>query len=246
MPDDSPPVPVRLRWWRVLGWGLVVALVAVGGWSGWREYDYRAAVREARAAGFGFRESPTPLDAIREDWRAAFRRATWTEHRRELDLPEGTDLAPLRPLLVRLDPTALTAHRCRHLDAVRGLTRLWWLDIFCAEVNDLTPLAGLTQLQCLHLSGCPSLVDLGPLAALTQLQELRLRHCTDVKDLAPLAGLTQLQLLDLTHCTGVADLSPLAGLTQLQWLYLRGCTGLSTEAVAVFQKCQPETNVRGL
>jgi hypothetical protein len=156
MKDDLPTVPARRRWWRVLGWGMLVAVVATCGWSGWRAYDYRAAVREARAAGLYF-ESPTPLATIRADWYAALRPSTWTERWRRLDLPEGTDLTPLRPLLLRLGPTHLQARNCRHLDALRGLTRLRDLDLTSSDVKDLAPLAGLAQLQQLNLRDCTGL-----------------------------------------------------------------------------------------
>ncbi len=180
MNDDCPTPPARRGAWRVLGWGMLVAVVAVFGWTGWRAYDYRAAVREAGAAGFYFGESPTALAAIREDWRAALRPAAWTERKRWVVLRNGTDLAPLRPLLLRLDPTELTAPECRHVDALRGLTRLRWLALPGSDVKDLAPLAGLAQLKV-----------------------LKLLRCTGVADLAPLAGLGQLKYLDLTGCTGL-------------------------------------------
>lgn len=181
MPDDIPPVPVHFRWWRVLGWALLAALLATVGWNVWRGYDYRATVREARAAGCLFQESPTPFARIRYDWRNAFRLAIWAEHQRVLYLPEGTDLAPLRPLLRRLDPTDMASARSRNVDALRGLARLHWLDLTDSDLQDLTPLTGLTQLQYLNLRGC-----------------------TGVKDLTPLAGLTHLQLLDLSSRTGLS------------------------------------------
>ncbi|MCE9608760.1 MAG: hypothetical protein K8R23_00890 [Chthoniobacter sp.] len=157
MPDDRPTVPARFRWLPVFGWVLGVVVLATGGWSVWRAYDYRAAVREARAARFAFEESPTPFAAIRADWHAAFRRATWLEHKRELILPYGTDLAPLRPLLLRLDPIFLQARASRNVDALRGLTRLRTLILGDAEVKDLAPLAGLTHLQYLNLDRCTGL-----------------------------------------------------------------------------------------
>ena len=156
MKDDLPTVPARRRWRRVLGWGMPLAVVATCGWSGWRAYDYRAAVREARAAEFYFVEI-TPWAAIRADWHAALHPATWTEHERMLTLHDGTDLAPLRALLLRLDPTLLTARRCRHLDVLRGLTRLQVLHLAGSDVKDLAPLAGLAQLQELDLRGCTGL-----------------------------------------------------------------------------------------
>ncbi len=178
MNDDLPTPPARRGAWRVLGWAMLVAGVAAFGWSGWREYDHRAAVREARAAGFVFEESRTPLPAIRADWQAALRPATWTERERMLFLPDGTDLAPLRPLLLRLDPTFLGAVRCHHVDALRGLTRLRILDLADSDVKDLAPLAGLAQLQDLNIAGCPGVADLAALVGLTQLQRLYLNGCT--------------------------------------------------------------------
>ena len=240
MHEELPPV--RRRWGRLLGWGLVWAVLAALGWGQWQAYDYRAAVREARAAGFDFRESPTPFAAIREDWHAAFSFATWTEHRRTLTL-DSADLAALRPLLLRLRPTELVAMRGRNVAALRGLTMLLGLRLDGSDVKDLAPLAGLAQLQYLDLGGCTGVTDLAPLAGLAQLQTLGLYRCRGVKDLAPLAGLAQLQGLYLTGCTGVRDLAPLAGLTQLQVLNLTGCTGLGAEAVAAFQKSHPQTVV---
>src|ERR1700704_4738437 len=57
--------------------------------------------------------------------------------------------------------------------------------------SDLTPLAGLTDLQRLFLAG------------------------TQVNDLSPIASLTALQTLDLDG-SQIADLNPLAGMTHLQ------------------------------
>ncbi|MCE9610055.1 MAG: hypothetical protein K8R23_07580 [Chthoniobacter sp.] len=170
-----PEVAPRRRW---VGRGLLLLALAACGWSGWRAYDYRAAVREARAAGFDFRESPTPWAAIRADWRAALRLDTWTVRERELVLPRGTDLAPLRPLLLRLDPTELTVRGCRHVDALRRLTRLRYLALADSDVKDLAPLAGLAQLQWLYLDGCTGVADLAPLASLAQLRTLGLTDCT--------------------------------------------------------------------
>ena len=170
--------PVRRRWGRLLGWGLVGALLAVLGWGEWQAYDYRAAVREAREAGFAFKESPTPFAAIRANWHASFRLATWTEHWRALALPDGTDLAPLRPLLLRLDPTFLMAKYCRNVAALPALTRLEILHVSESDLKDLAPFASLTQLQWLELKGCTGVTDLAPLDGLTQLKLLILDGCT--------------------------------------------------------------------
>jgi NACHT domain len=81
-----------------------------------------------------------------------------------------------------------------------------------SAIRDLTPLANLTDLQELDLSGT-QVVDAAPLANLTNLETLDLSG-TQVADAAPLAKLTNLQWLYLSG-TQVADAAPLANLTNL-------------------------------
>src|SRR5438045_752915 len=73
-------------------------------------------------------------------------------------------------------------------------------------VSDLSPLAGLRQLEVIELPGAP-VADLGPLAGLSRLRRLDVAR-SGVCDLAPLAGLRALTSLDLAS-TPVADLAPL-------------------------------------
>jgi len=109
-----------------------------------------------------------------------------------------------------------------HLARIQTLNLSW-----CAQLSDLTPLAGLTSLQQLDLNGCAQLSDLTPLAGLTALQQLTLSECAQLSDLTPLAGLTALQHLVLCQCAQLGDLTPLAGLTALQGLGLPLCAQLS-------------------
>ena len=91
-----------------------------------------------------------------------------------------------------------------------------------SDVDDLTPLAGLTNLRHLYLDECD--IDLrwgnenllAPLAELTNLETLHLNN-NGIYDITPLAGLTNLRYLDLSGC-GIGDLTPLAGLTSLEIL----------------------------
>jgi hypothetical protein len=82
------------------------------------------------------------------------------------------------------------------------------------RLADRWAMAGIPRLS---LEGTP-VADLSPLAGLTNLQSLNLAY-TSVVDLSPLARLANLQSLDLFH-TLVVDLSPLAGLTNLRFLTL--------------------------
>jgi hypothetical protein len=86
-------------------------------------------------------------------------------------------------------------------------------------------LANLTLLQFLYLGGCNQLSgDLSPMAGLSSLQLLDLTGWRQLSDGSPLAGLTKLQSLGLSGCTEVrkfASLEPI--LPQLQHLYLYDC-----------------------
>src|SRR5260370_34204321 len=61
------------------------------------------------------------------------------------------------------------------------------------------PLASLTQLTSLHLSGCEQVSDLSPLASLTQLTSLYLSGVEQVSDWNGLANLKSLKVLRVDH-----------------------------------------------
>ena len=127
MPDALNATPLRTAWQRRPDVWVLAVLLAALGWVGWREYDFRCAVREAGAAGLSFRESVSPLAIIREDWSCAFQKSTWIGRRRELAFPEGSDLASFRDLILRLRPTDLDVAYCRHeevLEEIKGLKKL--------------------------------------------------------------------------------------------------------------------------
>ena len=83
------------------------------------------------------------------------------------------------------------------------------------ELNDLKPLAGLSDLEFLEVNGS-QVHDLAPLAGLSKLRWLHL-DSTQVHDLGPLADLSNLEYLRVGG-TQVSDLKPLAGLSRLEWL----------------------------
>ena len=84
-----------------------------------------------------------------------------------------------------------------------------------SPIPDLSPVAGLTKLEYLEVSGA-EISDLTPVAGLTNLTVLRL-HVNNISDLSPLAGLTELNRLEIGG-NNISDLSPLASLTNLKWL----------------------------
>ena len=88
-----------------------------------------------------------------------------------------------------------------------------------ALISDLSPLAGLTKLEHVYLPG-GDISDLTPLAGLTELEELHL-HYNSISDISPIAGLTNLKRLDLSRIDILSDIAPLATLSNLEWLSLR-------------------------
>ncbi len=105
------------------------------------------------------------------------------------------------------------------LSPIAGATQLESLRVSVNQVKDLTPLAKLTKLDRLDL-GRTQVSDLKPLAALTNLTELQLDD-TPVQDVSALAKLEKLETLSIKR-TQVKDVSELKGLKKLKFLYTNG------------------------
>ena len=90
------------------------------------------------------------------------------------------------------------------------------------DVDDLSPLSGLTKLVRLNLGGANNLLigprdlisDISVIANLTGLEDFRCWNC-NVTDLTPLSGLSRLKVLFLASNDRLRDLAPLSGLTGL-------------------------------
>ncbi|MEO1592320.1 MAG: leucine-rich repeat domain-containing protein [Cyanobacteria bacterium J06632_22] len=113
------------------------------------------------------------------------------------DLRDASRLLPLARLAPRLD--ALTVRN--------------------SQLQDVAPLASLTELTQLSLPNNP-LEDLSPLTELRQLERLDLGY-TPITDLSPLAALPQLESLDLGY-TAVTTVEPLRELPNLHTVVTYG------------------------
>ena len=105
------------------------------------------------------------------------------------------------------------------ISVLSNLTALEYLDLQVNQITDITPLAGLTQLETLSFHNNPGLSDIRALSGLTALKHLSLSN-TLISDIIPLANLTALKELYLNSCS-ISDISPLSGLTALEHLHLR-------------------------
>ena len=103
------------------------------------------------------------------------------------------------------------------ISPLAGLTKLNWLNLDDNQVTDISPLSGLSSLRYLYLAW-NHLSDISPLSELTGLRELYLDH-TQISDISPLSVLINLDILDLWD-NQISDISPLSGLTKLRALSL--------------------------
>ncbi|GAB3983935.1 NACHT domain-containing protein [Actinoallomurus acanthiterrae] len=113
---------------------------------------------------------------------------------RLLQLNHSPWVGDLRPL-TRLDLTSLGLWGCRGITdfaPLAELTGLSFLDLEDTGIDDLTPLAGLVDLETIWLRHCGGVVDLTPLKGLRKLRELYIKNVAPGIDLAPLAGLRRL------------------------------------------------------
>lgn len=149
-------------------------------------------------------------------------------------------LAGVREVSIGVDGDSTPdSEKVHDLSGLEYCEDLFNLSIFGHAVADISPLAGLTNLEYLDLGSNP----IGDLSALSELHILKglTIYSTGVRDLSPLAGcaelnmlyaqgnkiedisvltgMTQLTALDLGE-NGIRDISPLAGLTKLTELYL--------------------------
>ena len=99
------------------------------------------------------------------------------------------------------------------LSPIAGLNNLQELFFHGNQVSDLSSLGGLINLRALVLNN-NSVSDLSPLAGLINLESIFMSN-NNVSDLSPLSDLSNLSILHITD-NNVSDLSPLSGLSNLR------------------------------
>ncbi len=243
MPTDTPP----RRNWHFNRW-LIVLIVAMFGWSGWRAYAFRSALAEAKALGWTV-EYTDPVETIRKNWKAAFRKATWLDGVTALGIPTSEVFEQNVAIVHRLNPKALLikhAGRFRDLSALKPLTRLQALALYsCTGLTKLDSLKNLCSLQAVALIGCTGLTDANGLKRLSVLREVVLSGSTGLTNVDALKDLSALQSVHLYGCTGLTNVGALSNHSNLRWVELGGCTGLTKESVASLKAALPNTQIFG-
>lgn len=129
-----------------------------------------------------------------------------------------TDYSPLS-VLTELESLYLESEAIRDIGFLKPLTGMKELAINKTEAISMEPLAGLSQLTVLELTGNHSIKDYDFISALSGLVSLTLDKSTSQPD-PNLQGLSRLEALDISGLTSVA---PLGRLTNLKDLSIHGC-----------------------
>jgi hypothetical protein len=90
--NDEHTVKTKLSFRRKLLYGIIAFFLVVISWLLWQMYTYNNAVRMAKEAGFGWYYD-NPISLIREDWRNAFEKSTWSSHDRVLVIKSFSNLS---------------------------------------------------------------------------------------------------------------------------------------------------------
>jgi len=117
---------------------------------------------------------------------------------------------------------AATGESLTDLSFLTGLTRLTYLDLeFNTQLVDIGVLASLISLQYLDIS-YSEIDNITPLSGLTQLQVLKLKQSVDNNplDLSMLVDLKAMQQLDLSDNTNLLNTQNLAAMSELKILAL--------------------------
>ena len=129
-----------------------------------------------------------------------------------------------RPTITQADMLRLEAlpAELRGITDLTGIEYALNLDSLGLQGNNITnlaPLATLTTLEHLYLSGNHSITDISSLSSLTRLKRLYLDF-NRISDIRPLAGLTALTHLGLAY-NSISDVNPIAGLYNLEILHIQ-------------------------
>ncbi|MBK9030643.1 MAG: hypothetical protein IPL61_04770 [Myxococcales bacterium] len=147
---------------------------------------------------------------------------------RDVYLDGNAGIADLGPLAsatgatrVRFAARSKATGYVTDLSPLAGMTNLQVVSAEHQSVSDLSALAGKAQLANIYFTN-NELTDLGPLAGATQLRDVYLDGNAGIADLGPLAsatGATRVRVNARSKATGfITDLAPLASMTALQVL----------------------------
>jgi internalin A len=167
------------------------------------------------------------------------------KHLRILDLSwQGTDVAVL-PTLTALERLKLHSENLEDIKPLAHMTQLKRIDLVRChrKLTDITPLSECKLLEHIELDRCTGITDVSPLSECKLLEHLDLESCTGITDLTPLRGCPMLQHLNLQKCTHVTDIMPLRECSQLKHLNIHG-SNVTAEQVTALATANTKLNVQ--
>ena len=257
------------RKWHLQRW-LILLAASLLAYAGWTQYAFRSALKEAKALGWTVAHAD-PVEAIRQNWKNTFRKATWRDGGTLVIVYEGTGFEQHHDIVRRLNPTNLEifeAQDLRDLSALKSLTRLSELQIVqaptltnvdalknltelkylnlpdCTALKNVDALKNLTALERLNLGGCMLLTNVDGLKNLPALHYIDLHGCLALTNVDALKGITTLKDVDLTKCPRLKNVDGLKNLNALKTVGLEGCTGLTKESIEALKAALPNTTIR--
>ena len=220
MTTDTPP----RRKWHFNRW-LIVFIVATLGWSGWRAYAFRSVLSQATALGWQVKYTD-PVEEIRKNWKAAFKKETWLDGVTMVRIPTSAAFEQHLAIVHRLNPKALVIENA-------------------STLRDLSALRPLTRLQGFSLRNCAALTNVDALKNLSAVKVFQLVDCQGLANVDALKHLSALREVYLNICTGLTNVDGLMNLRALHTVYLDGCTGLTKESVAALKAALPNAQIFG-
>jgi Leucine-rich repeat (LRR) protein len=140
----------------------------------------------------------------------------------------GDKLPSIRPLAGSADLRTLRLFVCSNLESLEGvetLQKLSHLEIdYCTNIRNLTPLNDLKSLRKLRIRGS-DIQDLTPLAGLDQLESLALVNMPKLRKITTMGSKALLSDLTIHNCKLVANLKPLLQMEALRACSLHGFKG---------------------
>ena len=126
-----------------------------------------------------------------------------------------------------LKELVLTGHQISDISPIAGLKNLEYLNLTKNQIgrSGISPIAGLKNLKYLNLTK-NQISGISPIAGLKNLEYLDLSY-NWIANISPIAGLKNLEYLDLSY-NQISDISPIAGLKNLEQLkFTKNYKGLS-------------------
>ena len=221
MTTDPPP---PRRKWHFTRW-LIVLIIAMFGWSGWRAYAFRSALAEAKALGWTVQYT-APVETIQRNWKAAFTKETWIDGATLVYIPSDKGFEQHIAIFQRLNPKQMQIGDARSL-------------------RDLSFLAPRSRLKSIWLNGCFALTNVDALANLTSLESLVLAGCEELTNVDGLKNLPALQRVVLTIGKRLMNVDALRNHPALREVDLSASTGITPESIAALKAALPNAKITG-